>query len=116
MVTLADGEKGVKDKLDEEEVRAFEVAEKGTSNADTVLTQCRLPPTSILTPCVKTPSPFATSPSLARSQSTVHFAVRSPHTGKVVASIRTVDANASQLEMEKVRRRIDLAYTAPSRF
>jgi len=52
VVTLADGEKGVKDKLDEEE-------------------------------------------------STVHFAVRNPNSGKVVASIRTVDANASQLEMER---------------
>jgi hypothetical protein len=34
---------------------------------------------------------------------TVHFLVRNPNDGKVIASIRTVDANTSQLDMEKVR-------------
>ena len=37
---------------------------------------------------------------LDMEDSTVHFFVRNPMDGKVVAAIRTVDANESQLEME----------------
>jgi hypothetical protein len=35
------------------------------------------------------------------AESTVHFLVRNPKSGKVVSSIRTVDASRSQLEMER---------------
>jgi hypothetical protein len=35
---------------------------------------------------------------------TVHFVVRNPNDGNVIASIRTVDANTSKLDMEKVRK------------
>jgi len=38
---------------------------------------------------------------LDMAESTVHFFIRNPTDGKVVAAIRTVDANKSQLEMEK---------------
>ena len=35
---------------------------------------------------------------------TIHFVVRNPNDGNVIASIRTVDANTSKLDMEKVRK------------
>lgn len=35
------------------------------------------------------------------SDATVHYAIRNPHTGKIVTSIRTVDGNKTALDMEK---------------
>ena len=35
------------------------------------------------------------------SDATVHYAIRNPSTGKLVSAIRTIDANKTQLDMEK---------------
>lgn len=35
------------------------------------------------------------------SEATVHYAIRNPTTGKLVSAIRTIDANKTQLDMEK---------------
>ena len=35
------------------------------------------------------------------SDATVHYAIRNPQTGKFVSAIRTIDANKTQLDMEK---------------
>ncbi|GMH91505.1 hypothetical protein TrVE_jg11558 [Triparma verrucosa] len=44
---------------------------------------------------------YGVKDALDDEDSTVHFAVRNPNNGKVIAAIRTVDANKSVLEMEK---------------
>jgi hypothetical protein len=36
-----------------------------------------------------------------KSDATVHYAIRSPTTGKYVSAIRTIDGNKTQLDMEK---------------
>jgi N-acyl-L-homoserine lactone synthetase len=35
------------------------------------------------------------------SDATTHYAIRNPHTGKIVTSIRTIDGNKTALDMEK---------------